>query len=272
MILDCQFIKLLVFTWFYKYNVNAQSIRVLGGSPTTIQQFPVVAQLLLDPWDKGQYSQHCAGVIITSRHVLSTAHCFQYSSETGYNYSDPQFWRVRVGSSFRSRGGFLHKVKTVVTHQEFDRYYFTNDIAVLVIAKKFYFGDTIKQATIANKGTELMVNSLCTLVGWGVTKVGGQQADQLQLATLFTVDQMECSLRYKTIGSVISDSMICAGRIDIDGIDGCFGDSGGPIFYKGVVAGLVSFGYTCGNRFYPGVYTKVSYYVDWIVNAIRRHK
>ncbi|CAK1541721.1 unnamed protein product [Leptosia nina] len=258
------FIRFLVILQ-HIYNGYGQYIRVLGGTPTTIQQFPVVAQLLLDPWNNGQFSQHCAGVIITSRHVLSTAHCFQYSSETGYNYSDPQFWRVRVGSSFRTRGGFLHKVKTIIPHQGFDRYYFMNDVAVLVVARKFYFGDTIKQSTIANKGTELKPNSLCTLVG-------GEQADQLQLATIFTIDQNECRQRYKTIGSVIADSMICAGRIDIDGIDGCFGDSGGPIFYKGVVTGLVSFGYTCGNRFYPGVYTKVSFYVDWIVNAIRRYK
>ncbi|XP_038216248.1 trypsin, alkaline C-like [Zerene cesonia] len=252
--------------------VHCQSIRVLGGSPTTIQQFPVIAQLLLDPWGSGQYSQHCAGVIITSRHILSTAHCFQYNRETGNNYTYPDFWRVRVGSSFRSRGGVLHKVKAIVPHREFDKYYFTNDVAIVVLSKKILFGSTTRQATIANKGTELKPNSLCTLIGWGVTQVGGQQSDQLQLATIFTVDQSDCRFRYRTIGSIIADSMFCAGRIDVDGIDGCFGDSGGPLFYKGVVTGLVSFGYTCGNRYYPGVYTKISYYIDWIVNVIRRNK
>lgn len=68
------------------------------------------------------------------------------------------------------------------------------------------------------------------------------------------------------------DSMLCAGRMDIDGVDGCFGDSGGPLIYKGVVVGLVSFGYECGLKYYPGVYTKVSYYTDWIIKTISRNK
>ncbi|XP_050679793.1 trypsin CFT-1-like [Leptidea sinapis] len=245
--------------------VSTQFIRVLGGAPTSILQFPIIAQLLLDPWGTEQYSQHCAGVILTSKHILSAAHCFQFNSETGKNYTFPQFWRIRVGSTYRNRGGVLHKVKTIIPHAEFDKYYFTNDIAVVVAAKRFTFGNTIRQGTITKKQTNIVPFSLCTLVGWGVTKVGGQQSDQLQYVTMFTVDQDECRYRYKSIGSRISDSMMCAGRLDVDGIDACFGDSGGPLIYKGVVAGLVSFGYTCGNRNYPGVYTKVSHYIDWIV-------
>lgn len=64
-------------------SLNSANTRVIGGSPTTIEIYPVIAQLLLDSWGNGKYEQYCAGVVITARHVLTTAHCFQYSKETG---------------------------------------------------------------------------------------------------------------------------------------------------------------------------------------------
>ncbi|CAK1590186.1 unnamed protein product [Parnassius mnemosyne] len=246
--------------------------RVLGGSPTTIGQYPILAQLLLDPWGTLQYSQHCAGVILTSRHVISAAHCFQYSQNTGNNYTLPKFWKVRVGSSYRTRGGVLHKIKKIIPHPSFDKYYYTNDVAVLVLATPLLLGKFVRQGTITKPRTEIAPNEMCTLVGWGATQSGGPQPDQLQYAMMVTVDQQECVMRYNTIGAVIAETMFCAGSLDYDGIDGCYGDSGGPLIYKGVVVGLVSFGYGCGNRYYPGVYTKLSHFTDWIIQTATTYK
>lgn len=100
----------------------------------------------------------------------------------------------------------------------------------------------------------------------------GSQPDRLHQATLLTIDQNVCKQRFDTIGAVIADSMMCAGKLDMIGPDGCFGDSGGPLVYKGLVVGLVSFGYSCGNAYYPGVYTKLSYFTDWIVTTILTNK
>jgi secreted trypsin-like serine protease len=56
------------------------------------------------------------------------------------------------------------------------------------------------------------------------------------------------------------------------GQDTCQGDSGGPLYYsdtinltkKFVLAGITSYGYRCAEQGYPGIYTRVSYYIDWI--------
>ena len=67
--------------------------------------------------------------------------------------------------------------------------------------------------------------------------------------------------------------MICAGLRE-GGKDSCQGDSGGPLMVFGpnnrwILAGIVSWGIKCGSPGYPGVYTKVSAYLDWIHDSIR---
>ena len=63
--------------------------------------------------------------------------------------------------------------------------------------------------------------------------------------------------------------MLCAAR---DGTGPCQGDSGGPMMLASdegdpIQVGITSWGYggyECANPNYPGVYTRVSYYADWI--------
>lgn len=47
------------------------------------------------------------------------------------------------------------------------------------------------------------------------------------------------------------------------------GDSGGPVVQRqagrgAIVQGIVSWGYGCGLATHPGVYTRVSHYLNWI--------
>ena len=59
--------------------------------------------------------------------------------------------------------------------------------------------------------------------------------------------------------------------------DSCAGDSGGPLMVQGedrpgkpmYLKGIVSFGKRkCGTGF-PGVYTDVGYYIDWIKRNLK---
>lgn len=48
--------------------------------------------------------------------------------------------------------------------------------------------------------------------------------------------------------------MFCAGAPDRDA---CRGDSGGPIVIGREQIGVVSYGVTCGDPLFPGVYTRL---------------
>lgn len=72
-------------------------------------------------------------------------------------------------------------------------------------------------------------------------------------------------------GNRIEAGMMCAVN---EGKDSCGGDSGGPLFLEGSstsadeLVGIVSWGISCADEDYPGVYTRVSYYYDWIVDTM----
>ena len=68
--------------------------------------------------------------------------------------------------------------------------------------------------------------------------------------------------------------MLCAGYEETGGKDSCQGDSGGPLVDKETKEqiGVVSFGQGCAEPGYPGVYTQVSYFIDWINETIAANK
>jgi len=63
-------------------------------------------------------------------------------------------------------------------------------------------------------------------------------------------------------------------RYEQGGVGTCHGDSGGPLVCQEnetapfVLQGITSFGIGCADPGFPGVYTRVSKYVNWIEDQI----
>uniref|UniRef100_A0A8C9G0U1 Peptidase S1 domain-containing protein n=1 Tax=Pavo cristatus TaxID=9049 RepID=A0A8C9G0U1_PAVCR len=94
----------------------------------------------------------------------------------------------------------------------------------------------------------------------------------LQQAAIPLLPKRVCEERYKRR---FTGRMLCAGTIqEQQRIDSCQGDSGGPLMCERpgeswVVYGVTSWGYGCGMKDSPGVYTKVSSFVPWIKSVTK---
>ncbi|CAL4067313.1 unnamed protein product, partial [Meganyctiphanes norvegica] len=113
--------------------------------------------------------------------------------------------------------------------------------------------------------------------GWGTLKEGKSSSapEDLRKARIPVISNAKCSSLFRTAGrdEKIKDVMLCAGFSSGSWRpDTCQGDSGGPFQIqtaKGrwVLAGIVSWGIGCGGDL-PGVYTRVSKFVPWILEHI----
>ena len=102
-------------------------------------------------------------------------------------------------------------------------------------------------------------------------QAGGSISNNLLKVEVPYVDEKTCEDDYT--GYTISEKMICAGE---KGKDSCQGDSGGPLVAydennSAVLVGVVSWGIGCAYEGYPGVYARVSAFVDWINQTIERN-
>ncbi|XP_063116777.1 neurotrypsin isoform X2 [Cavia porcellus] len=112
--------------------------------------------------------------------------------------------------------------------------------------------------------------SNCYVTGWGDT--GRAYSRTLQQAAIPLLPKRFCEDRYK---GRFTGRMLCAGNLqEHKRMDSCQGDSGGPLMCERpgetwVVYGVTSWGYGCGAKDSPGVYTKVSAFVPWIKSVTK---
>ncbi|XP_045469735.1 trypsin-7-like [Harmonia axyridis] len=223
--------------------------RIVGGSAVNITQLPYQISLQY----RGQHI--CGGSIIHRSFILTAAHCVD-----GFQTSRLQ---VRAGSTNIVSGGFTSKVCSATKHGLYNKFSQDNDIAILQLCKSLPIGDGIRIVQLPKQGEQIKAGLLATVSGWGYTSEGGGQTTKsLQQVRVPVVEQQTCKRLYRSTGH-ITDNMICAGETK-GGKDSCQGDSGGPLVSNGKLVGVVSWGYGCARPRFPGVYTRVSKYRNWV--------
>ena len=101
----------------------------------------------------------------------------------------------------------------------------------------------------------------------------GSGAEFCHYVMVPTITNDDCNIKEAYDGRV-THSMLCAGYPGEGGKDSCTGDSGGPLVCdengQAVLAGVVSWGDSCAKPDKPGVYSRVTYVLDWILDNMVR--
>ncbi|CAG4977667.1 unnamed protein product [Parnassius apollo] len=235
--------------------VPAKQQKIVGGSVTTIDQYPFATPLLYS-WNLVTYWQACGGTIINNRAILTAAHCTVGDTASR--------WRIRVGSTWANSGGTVYNTAQIINHPDYNGRTLDNDVSILRAASTLIFSNVVQAGSIAGSNYNLADNQAVWAIGWGTTSVGGSLSEQLRHVQIWTVNQATCRTRYAEIGMTVTDNMLCSGWLDVGGRDQCQGDSGGPLIHNNVIVGVCSWGHQCALARYPGVNARVSRYTSWI--------
>ena len=153
----------------------------------------------------------------------------------------------------------ISKVVKIIIHEKYNNHKVTNDIALLKLETPLKMNDYVQPVELPSLHQPTPGGTKCVVSGWGSLSEDGRDPSKLHRVDVPTITDEECRDKYSK--SDILDSNLCCGG---GGKDSCQGDSGGPLYCHGYQAGVVSWGIGCGDPKYPGVYTEVSYYIDWI--------
>ncbi|KAI8425112.1 hypothetical protein MSG28_006963 [Choristoneura fumiferana] len=253
------------------------SDRIYGGQVAGLDELPWLARIKYLRNSKPIYA--CHGSLISSRYVVTAGHCVEglqiigvrlgeWDTETdvdcvGDDCSDPPE-DVEVESSF--------------IYPFYNRKLIIGDIALLRLATPVNFTEFVRPIClptteyVARKDYDLD-NSYVT-GGWGRTEYELRAVVKRKI-TLNAVPMSICRLAIPRISDALASSSICAGGRK--GEDSCAGDSGSSLVklvsennqLNWFLYGVTSFGPSkCGAEGLPGIYTRTTYYLDWILRTI----
>ncbi|KZS10600.1 putative Trypsin [Daphnia magna] len=274
-------------------NSNSQRIpqeKIVGGYIVAPNSLPFQVSIQRRPSPGADWMHYCGGSILDSKFVVTAAHCVSGGLDIDGRFSyriDANNLRVVAGEhSLSIESGLEQKSMpvSVIVHEKFNPDTFQDDIA-LVFMKKNPLNLSVPSAKPIKlpphvsqydplPGTRLNVS------GWGFTEPSPGSSERLSdVLRTVNIGVISDGICDKTYGGspyrpIVLPSMLCAGDMTKGGIDSCQGDSGGPLFASdgdsAVLHGIVSWGEGCALASFPGIYTQVSYYLDWMA-AQRAH-
>ncbi|XP_043556130.1 transmembrane protease serine 3 [Chiloscyllium plagiosum] len=237
--------------------------RIVGGNVSVVGHWPWQASLHFD----GQHL--CGGSIIASQWIATAAHCV-------VEFIFLTSWKVYVGiveQPLTDSSSYI--VEKIIHHKKYKGRTYDYDIALIKLARPLMFNDWIQPICLPNSGQEFAEGTACWISGWGLTAEGADEISvSLMEAQVPLISNHVCS-RPEIYYKRISSRMICAGYLQ-GGVDSCQGDSGGPLACKEnsvwKLVGITSWGAGCANQNKPGVYARVTEYLDWIHKQMEREE
>ncbi|USH01894.1 serine protease [Grimontia kaedaensis] len=279
-IMRMKLIAILLLFFSFQGLAAEPSPNVVGGSDASINDAPWQAFLRIG-------SNFCGGVVISSRWILTAAHCLDTADDDDpFSLASANSVSVYTGTAEingANFSSFQSSVDSIYTNSSYNKDTLQNDIALVKLSSDVHPNastvvlpnDTVQAAVDA---TGNLNNNDMQLTGWGYTDTGrSQSTNTLQKATLSALSDATCASQWGTTLTNVSDyqsKYFCA---QASGVGACNGDSGGPLIWYdpsragdadggATLIGLVSFGVAsqCASPTVPDVFTQVASYTDWV--------
>ncbi|KAM6155886.1 polyserase-2 [Rhynchocyon petersi] len=246
--------------------------RVVGGSDSRPRAWPW--QVSLQQND----TYGCGGTLITPSWVLSAAHCFV---ENG-TLEPVSEWSAQMGLhalNGPTDGVQVRRVDAILLHDNYSRVERGADIALLHMSKPFTLNAAVRPVCLPRASHRLVPGTACWATGWGDIQENLPLLlpSKLQEVELRLLGEAACQCFYNRPGPFnltyqLLPGMLCAGYPQ-GHKDTCQGDSGGPLVCKEgdrwFQVGITSFGFGCGRRNRPGIFTAVAAYEAWIREQVK---
>ncbi|CAH8541989.1 unnamed protein product [Heterobilharzia americana] len=250
-----------------KYDSKSQiQSRIVGGQITTPGQWPWMATIR----EKNEF--RCGASLIDSQWLLTAAHCFP-------KQVDLSDWKINIGDFYINwidEEEISFNISSILIHPNYrlNRAY-DYDFALVKTALPMQYSTKRTPICLFNS-TMISKDQLshCYVAGWGNSE-DSPVSNALRHLNVQLLDLSECNQTEAYKGR-LTERMTCAGYLT-GGKDACKGDSGGPLMCQlnsttdqlWYQVGVVSFGKSCAAPGTPGVYSNVTFAIDWIYSIIR---
>uniref|UniRef100_A0A182RZC9 Peptidase S1 domain-containing protein n=1 Tax=Anopheles funestus TaxID=62324 RepID=A0A182RZC9_ANOFN len=241
--------------------------KIAFGQQARLFQYPWMAMIVYMSSTSGTESSECAGTIINVRYILTAAHCIDGQMER-MRYvrigefdtrTDPDCEEDTCAAPIQRYG-----VEDAVHHPNFTRIVRSgHDVGLLRLNRSIDFssGDVSPVCLPFTSSLMGFDPTLYWITGWGLT-------ERLEVSPVLL------QARIPPVSCSLSSYAICAGFGNAT--LHCEGDSGGPMKaqvpeynFRFVQYGVISAGPRCGTQGVPGISSRVSFFMQWILDNIK---
>nr|XP_022905887.1 chymotrypsin-1-like [Onthophagus taurus] len=209
----------------------------------------------------------CSGTILTDRFILTVAHC---AYDGLHEILPKENMKIVLGKT-STENGTIYDIQGLIIHENFDNLTYANDIGLIRTLNSIIFGKNVAPMVLRRKAViDKSFNDNATVSWFGFPTSEMNSSDETFL--IANVRSIPIDVCRNTFVAV-SLRHICMSSVATDG--NCNEDSGGPLvigsYGKIEQIGILSFSINCGiNK--PEVYTRISWYFEWIKKVMERVK
>lgn len=245
------------------------TVYVANGDAALVKQFPHMALIGYQGQNR-EKKWLCDGSLISEDFILTAATCLDHQE-----YGDARF--IKIGDLIlnsdeddaQPQEFDIIKTFTHPNYRPSDQY---NDIALAKIDKKARLNLYARPACL-DTSTNIDFTKKPTGSGWGENKY---EHSLLRVPSEY-VTPPDCNNAYQLVtkskprDGIMGETQICARKTGT----ACPAYSGGPlqmyneeVFCMYTIVGVNSFPHGCNGSTIPGIYTRVSHYINWIEGIV----